>query len=158
MFNEVVMELIILWWYWLIFGMLLILAEMLVPSFTLLWFGLAGLCIAVLLFFMPDLAFSLQLLFWALASIVFTLLWFKYFKPTMIDRTTAGVSKEAVTGETGMVIKAPQNQIRGVVRFSIPLLGSDEWEFICQDGCDVGDRVEVTDVSGNTLIVKTKKS
>jgi membrane protein implicated in regulation of membrane protease activity len=152
------MELIILWWYWLIFGMLLILAEMLVPSFTLLWFGLSGLCIAVLLLFLPGLAFSLQLLFWALASIVFTLLWFKYFKPTMIDRTTAGVSKEAVTGETGMVIKAPQDQIRGIVRFPIPLLGSDEWEFICQDGCDVGDRVEVTDVSGNTLIVKTKKT
>jgi membrane protein implicated in regulation of membrane protease activity len=152
------MELIILWWYWLIFGMLLILAEMLVPSFTLLWFGLSGLCIAVLLLFLPGLAFSLQLLFWALASIVFTLLWFKYFKPTMIDRTTAGVSKEAVTGETGMVIKAPQDQIRGIVRFSIPLLGSDEWEFICQDDCDVGDRVEVTDVSGNTLIVKTKKT
>jgi len=152
------MELQILWWYWLIFGMLLILAEMLVPSFTLFWFGLAGLAVAVLLVFLPDLAFSLQLLLWALGSIVFTLLWFKYFKPTMIDRTKAGVSKEAVTGETGMVIKPPQNETRGLVRFSIPVLGADEWEFICQEDCNVGDRVEVTDVSGNTLIVKLKNS
>ena len=152
------MELQILWWYWLIFGMLLILAEMLVPSFTLFWFGLAGLGIAGLLIFLPDLAFSLQLLFWALGSIVFTVLWFRYFKPTMIDRTKAGVSKEAVIGETGMVIKPPQNELRGIVRFSIPVLGADAWEFICQKDCNVGDRIEVTDVSGNTLIVKPKKS
>ncbi len=154
--NEVVMELIIVWWYWLVFGMLLILAEMLIPSFTLFWFGLAGLLIAVLLIFLPDLAFSMQLLFWTLASIVFTVLWFKYFKPTMIDRTKSGVSKEAVTGETGIVIKPPQNELRGIVRFSLPLLSADEWEFICQDDCHVGDRVEVIDVSGNTLIVKLK--
>lgn len=152
------MALVILWWYWFIFGMLLILAELLIPSFTLFWFGLAGLCVSVLLIFFPDLAFSLQLLVWALASIVFTILWFKYFKPTMIDRTKAGVSKEAVTGETGIVIKSPQDDIRGIVRFSIPLLGSDEWEFICQDECNVGDRVEVIDVSGNTLVVAFKHS
>ena len=152
------MELQILWWYWLIFGMLLILAEMLIPSFTLFWFGLAGLGVAGLLIFLPDLAFSLQLLFWALGSILFTVLWFKYFKPTMIDRTKAGVSKEAVTGETGMVIKPPQDETRGLVRFSIPVLGADEWEFICQEDCNVGDRIEVTDVSGNTLIVKLKNS
>ncbi len=74
----------------------------------------------------------------------------------MTDRTKAGISREAVTGETGIVTRAPQDEIRGVVRFSMPLLGADEWEFICHDGCSVGDRVEVTDVSGNTLIVRPK--
>ena len=120
------------------------------------WFGLAALLVGLLLLVMPWLELSLQLLIWAIASIVFTVLWFKYFKPTMIDRTKAGVSKEAVTGETGFVIKVPQDEIRGIVRFSMPLLGSDEWEFICKDTCQVGDRVKVVDVSGNTLIVSTK--
>jgi len=96
-------------------------------------------------------------LIWAAASIAFTVLWFKFFKPTMIDRTKAGVSREAVTGETGTVIKAPQDDIRGIVRFSMPLLGSDEWEFICREDCSVGDRVEVIDVSGNTLVVHVKQ-
>jgi membrane protein implicated in regulation of membrane protease activity len=150
------MDLSILWYHWLILGMLLMLGEMLVPSFTLFWFGLAALLVGLLLLIMPGLELSLQLLIWAIASIVFTVLWFKYFKPTMIDRTKAGVSKEAVTGETGFVIKVPQDEIRGIVRFSMPLLGSDEWEFICEDTCQVGDRVKVVDVSGNTLIVTTK--
>jgi membrane protein implicated in regulation of membrane protease activity len=151
------MDLAILWYHWLILGMLLMLGEMLVPSFTLFWFGLAALLIGLLLLILPDLALSLQLLVWAAASIVFTILWFKFFKPTMIDRTKAGVSREAVTGETGIVIKVPQDDIRGIVRFSMPLLGSDEWEFICRGDCSVGDRVEVVDLSGNTLVVRVKK-
>lgn len=150
------MTMTILWYYWLILGMLLILSEMLVPSFTLLWFGLAALLTGLLLLLVPDLDLSYQLLVWALSSIGFTVLWFKYFKPTMIDKTKAGISREAVTGETGLVIKAPRDDTRGVVRFPMPLLGSDEWEFICSTPCSVGDRVEVVDVSGNTLVVSTR--
>jgi len=150
------MTITILWYHWLILGMLLLLGEMLLPSFTLLWFGLAGLLVSILLFIVPDLSLSLQLLIWAFSSIVLTILWFKYFKPTMTDKTKARISKEAVIGETGIVIKVPQDDIRGTVRFSMPLLGSDEWEFICHQTCKVGDRVEVADVSGNTLIVRVK--
>ena len=146
----------ILWYHWLILGMLLILGEMLLPSFTLLWFGLAALLTGLLLLLLPSIGLSIQLLFWAMASIGFTVLWFKFFKPTMIDKTKAGISKEAVTGETGLVIRAPYDDVRGIVRFSMPLLGADEWEFICNQECKVGDRVEVVDVTGNTLIVTTK--
>jgi inner membrane protein len=150
------MSVTILWWYWLIFGMILILGELVIPSFTLFWFGLAALLLGSVLFFVPQLSLNLQLIGWTLGSIVFTILWFKYFKPTMVDRTKAGISREAVTGQTGIVIRAPQHGLRGIVRFSLPLLGADEWEFISSNSCQVGDRVEVSDVSGNTLIVNKK--
>ncbi|MCG6931178.1 MAG: NfeD family protein [Desulfofustis sp.] len=150
------MSITILWYHWLILGLLLMLGEMLVPSFTLFWFGLAALAVSVLLLAVPELGLTPQLLVWAGASIVFTVLWFKFFKPTMTDKTRAGISKEAVVGETGIVIRVPQDEVRGTVRFPIPLLGSDEWEFICRQECRVGDRVEVLDVSGNTLIVQPR--
>lgn len=150
------MSITILWYHWLILGLLLMLGEMLVPSFTLFWFGLAALAVSVLLLAVPGLALTPQLLVWAGASIVFTVLWFKFFKPTMTDKTRAGISKEAVVGETGIVIRVPQDEVRGTVRFPMPLLGSDEWEFICRQECRVGDRVEVLDVSGNTLIVQPR--
>ncbi len=146
----------LLWWHWLVFGMLLMLAEIFVPSFTIFWFGLAGLVVAVLLWLVPELAISLQVAGWAVASIGFTLAWFRFFKPTMTDRTKAGLSREAVVGETGQVIRGPQEGRRGVVRFSLPLLGDDEWEFISGDEVAVGDRVVVVDVSGNTLVVSKK--
>jgi membrane protein implicated in regulation of membrane protease activity len=72
----------------------------------------------------------------------------------MADRTKAGISREAIIGESGRVIKAPFDDTRGVVRFATPLLGSDEWSFICEEEVALGDRVVVKEVSGNTLIVE----
>ncbi len=146
----------ITWWYWLVLAMLLIAAEMVVPSFTLFWFGLSAALVSLILYLVPSMSPSIQIICWALGSIGFTALWFIYFKPTMIDRTKAGISKEAVIGETGIVIKIPQDSVRGMVRFALPLLGADEWEFICSEECHIGDRVEVVDISGNTLVVRLK--
>jgi membrane protein implicated in regulation of membrane protease activity len=71
----------------------------------------------------------------------------------MIDRTNAGIAQEAIAGEMGMVIKAPSEASRGHVRFTTPILGDDEWEFICSDPVNIGDRVMIKEVSGNTLVV-----
>ena len=145
-----------LWWYWVAFGMVLVLAEIFLVSFTIFWFGLSAIVVGLLLWFAPEVAFSWQLLGWALFSIAFAVLWFRYFKPTMRDRTKAGISREAVQGETGLVIRLAQENQRGLVRFSMPLLGDDEWEFFCSDPLSIGDRVIVVDVSGNTLVVRKK--
>ena len=136
--------------------MLLIIAELFIPSFTIFWFGLGALIVALMLWLLPDASFSWQLFVWAIASIVFTILWFKFFKPLMTDRTKAGISREAALGESGQVIKIPQGDRRGVVRFATPLLGTDEWPFICEQEVASGDRVFVKDISGNTLIVEKR--
>ncbi len=39
------------------------------------------------------------------------------------------------------------------MRFTTPLLGADEWEFICDQTLSLGDRVFVKEFSGNTLVV-----
>jgi membrane protein implicated in regulation of membrane protease activity len=148
----------ILFWHWFVFGMVLIIAEIFIPSFTIFWFGLGAIIVGGLLFFFTDLSLSLQLFIWAVASCLFTLLWFKYLKPLMTDRTNAGISREAVLGESGQVIKAPSEGKHGIARFTTPLLGSDEWPFICEDAVNPGDRIVVKDISGNTLIVKKQIS
>jgi membrane protein implicated in regulation of membrane protease activity len=150
------MQIKVLYWYWLVFGMLLMIAELFIPSFTIFWFGLGALIVALILWLLPELSLSWQLFIWAIASIVFTLLWFTFFKPLMTDRTKAGISREAVIGESGRVIRVPQESRRGVVRFATPLLGDDEWPFICEQTVASGDRVFVKDFSGNTLIVEKR--
>jgi membrane protein implicated in regulation of membrane protease activity len=123
---------------------------------TILWFGIAAFVIGGLLLLFSDLELTWQLFIWALLSGWLTFLWFQYFKPLMADRTKAGISREAMVGETGHVISAPGVGRRGVIRFSKPLLGSDEWPFICDQAVSPGDRVVVRDISGNTLIVEKK--
>jgi hypothetical protein len=134
--------------------MLLIIAELFIPSFTIFWFGLGGLVVAGLMLLFSGIGFAWQLFIWAIASCMFTFLWFKFIRPKMADRTKAGISREAAIGETGQVIREPSRERRGIVRFATPLLGSEEWPFICETDVELGDRVAVTDISGNALIVK----
>lgn len=143
-----------LYWHWLIIGIVLALAEIFLASFTLLWFGLGALVVGLVLAVFPGMSFEIQLLLWILSSGGFAIFWFRYFRPKMIDKTKAGIAREAVIGESGTVIKTPvEGGSRGVVRFTTPILGDDEWEFICEQPVALGDRVHIKDFSGNSLIV-----
>ena len=64
------------------------------------------------------------------------------------------MSRESLLGEIGQVLRVPNGEQRGKVRFPAPVLGSDEWLIISQEDLDIGDRVSVIDLSGNALIVK----
>lgn len=141
-------------WYWLVFGMLLILLELVVPSFTLIWFGFGALMVALLLWLCGNLALSWQLFAWTLSSILMTVFWFRVCKPRMTNKTTAGIPLEAVLGESGLVVQLPLADKRGIAKFTTPVLGAEKWPFICEQPVGVGDRVTVINVSGNTLIVK----
>jgi membrane protein implicated in regulation of membrane protease activity len=143
-------------WHWLVFGMLLMIAEIFAASFFIFWFGLGALIVAAVLWAHPTLGLSTQLLLWALTSAVFAFLWFRFIRPRMTDRTRAGIAREAIIGESGQVIKAPAGTTRGVVRFAMPLLGAEEWPFLCEQTVAIGDRVFVKDISGNTLIVEKR--
>jgi len=147
----------LLYWHWLIFGMLLTMLEILLPSFTALWFGIGALLVGLLLLAFPEMAVGWQIFIWAIASGVATWSWFKFLKPKSGDRTKAGLALEAIVGESGQVISVPLEKKRGVLRFSTPILGAEEWPFICDEQVSLGDRLIVNDVSGNTLLVRKRK-
>lgn len=146
----------ILYWYWVLFGLLLIGLEMVLPTFLTLWFGVGALLVGAVLFIWPDLSLSWQLGIWLVDSTIMVLVWFKFIQPQMKDRTKAGMGREALLGETGIVITVPRDEKRGRLRFPTPILGDDEWEIICQDEINEGDRVIVIELSGNALVVNKK--
>ncbi len=150
------MEFNLYYWHWLIFGAALIICEIFIPSFTIFWFGLAGVLVSLCLFVMPGMAIQWQLLLWGLFSTFFAIFWFRYMKPRMTDNTKAGIAREAVIGESGLVIREPLAGTRGAVRFATPLFGAEEWPFLCDEDVAVGERVFVADISGNTLIVSKR--
>lgn len=147
------MELEIIWWQWVVLGIGLIILEIFLPSFISLWFGLGAIIVGMIAWLFPTLGVSWEILLWIAASSFFVLTWFRYFKPRMTDRTSAGISREAAIGESGRVVKAPAGDGRGTVRFSLPILGEDEWSFICEGEVSAGDRVVIKDFSGNDLVV-----
>lgn len=145
----------ILWWHWLSFGLVLISAELFIPSFTIIWFGIGACLVGLFLYLFPGASFTIQLFVWTAASSVLTFLWFRLLKPKMVDKTTAGMSREAILGEVGMVVKSNASPLeRGRVRFTLPVLGAEEWDYTCADLLQPGDHVRVSGIDGHVLKVE----
>ena len=145
-------------WHWLVLGFVLLIIEMFVPTFASLWFGGAAIIVAALAWLLP-ISVSMQIIIWLVLSAIFLLAWFKFIKPLSVDRTKAGLGGSIIIGETGMIIVAPQLNRAGVVRFSVPIVGAAEW--MCRTSGEqvaVGDRVIVTDIVGNELIVSSMQA
>ena len=145
-------------WHWLVLGFVLLIIEMFVPTFASLWFGGAAIIVAALAWLLP-ISVSMQIIIWLVLSAIFLLAWFKFIKPLSVDRTKAGLGGSVIIGETGMIIVAPHLERAGVVRFSVPIVGAAEW--MCRTSGEqvaVGDRVIVTDIVGNELIVSSMQA
>ena len=144
-------------WHWLVLGFLLMIAEMFITTFACLWFGAAAIIVAALSWLLP-ISLLWQVLIWLALSVAFMFAWVKYIKPLSVDRTKAGLGGSVIIGETGMIVVKPQLDKLGRVRFSVPIVGADEW--VCRshdEDIEVGDRVVVTDIIGNELVVERPK-
>lgn len=145
-------------WHWLVLGFILLIIEMFVPTFASLWFGAAAIIVAALNWLLP-ISISVQIMVWLVLSAVFLVVWFKFVKPLSVDRTKAGLGGSVIVGETGMIVVQPLPDRAGVVRFSVPIVGAAEW--MCRttgETIAVGERVVVTDIVGNELVVSSMKS
>ncbi|SPX81058.1 NfeD family protein [Moraxella ovis] len=140
-------------WYWLVFGVILVIAEMFVPTFFMLWFGAAAIIVA-LLSWLLGLSVTVSVLLWLVLSVLFCALWFKFIQPHIKNRTKAGLGGATIIGEIGIIIE-PTDGTRGKIRFNIPQLGSSEW--MCRTHDDeviaVGERAVVKRIVGNELFV-----
>ncbi len=140
------------WWHWIVGGIALILAELAIPSFFVVWFGLGALLVGLLLVLAPDLSSTAQLAVWTLASLAMVALWFKVFKPSL-HKTRIGMAEGEAVGEIGLLVGAIAPFERGRVRFQRPVLGSEEWACLADDSIAAGERVRVVGVEGSYLKV-----
>lgn len=141
-------------WHWFVLGIVLMISELIIPAFAALWFGIAAILVGVVYWLFPSMSLAFQLILWMILSILSTFLWFKYIRPLSVDKTKAGLSREATLGQVGMVIETNLHHEQIKVRFPIPVLGSDEWQCRSLSPVAVGDRVRVVDILGNDLVVK----
>jgi membrane protein implicated in regulation of membrane protease activity len=137
---------------WAVLGFLLILAELLVPAFVLIWFGLGALLLAACVYVLAGLSLTMQLLLWTLFSVGLTGLWFGYLRPQSF-KSSAGLSDAEAVGEIGLLISPVAPYQRGRVRFQKPMLGAEVWDCIADQSLPAGRRVRVRKVEGSLLKV-----
>jgi len=141
-------------WYWFLIGILLLGLELVAPAFVALCFGLGAIVIGILVWLFPSWSVAGQLLTWSIMSALAAFLMFRYVKPIK-GKPLQQLSREAVIGQVGILTKIPEEGVSGVVRFSLPVLGADEWLCRSEESLMLGQRVQVVEILGNELVVKT---
>ncbi len=142
----------LLWWHWVVLGIALVLLELAVPMFFLVWFGAGAIVVGVTVAVIPSMPLAGQVLLWIACSVAFIFLWFRVFRPGA-HKTLAGTSAGEAIGEVGLVAREVVPYGRGQVRFQKPLMGDDVWEVIADEPLKVGERVRVLSIEGNLLKV-----
>ena len=138
------------YWHWLVFGVLLMALEVFVPAMLVMWFGFGAIVTGLLLWFIPDMGLSWQLLIFAVVSGVSVLGWRKSrFReenissdsPDLNNRLHSHIGKEYVLTEA--IING-----RGTMR-----VGDTAWRVTGED-LPSGTRVRVTGVDGVLFTVE----
>jgi inner membrane protein len=141
------------WWHWIVLGFALVIAELAVPAFFIIWFGLGALLVGLALLVLPDIGLTAQVAMWVVASLGMVVAWFRVFRRDD-HKTRIGQSDGDTIGEIGLMAKAAAPFERGRVRFQKPLLGSEEWECVVDEAIAAGERVRVVSVEGSFLKVQ----
>lgn len=139
----------VLWWHWIVLGILLLGAEVLSGTFLML--GLAIAAIAVGLFdWMFELAFVAELFIWAFLSTAVIVAWKRYWRQNDVTDSGQSLSGLDVLGTVTEAIVPPA---RGRVLFDAPVLGSSEWPAKADAGIEEGARVRIAEVDGQLMRV-----
>jgi len=143
----------LLWWHWIVLGLILSVSEIFMPLFIILWFGLAAIIVGVI-----DLGFGTlfitEFFIWIVLSVVFLILWFQFFKPKTVSKSGQSDFK---LGTKGIVTQKIEPHKRGKVRFDAPVLGSSEWIAISDKEIEVGKPIYIVDINGQLLKVNTEE-
>ncbi len=140
-------------WIWAILGLMLLGAEMLTGTFYVLWFGIAALLVALLLWLLPDLSLAWQLLLFSSLSLGALAIWRAYYKQHSPD-LKIGQSQGDEIGRVGVVVEEVGPLRNGRIQFSQGLMGSREWVAVADENIPAGKQATVIAVEGNSLRVK----
>ncbi len=139
------------WQVWVILGLVLGLAEMLLPGFFLLWFGVGALLASLLAYLGVPRGAQIGVF---LASSILLLISSRTIFKSVLLRSPQGVPTniEALLGRTGMVLKA----IEGSLQPGSVKLGGEVWSAVSDDETHIakGAKVQVLEIVGNKARVK----
>lgn len=137
-------------WHWLVFGLLLLVAEIFVFGAVLMWFGFAAILVGVLAFFIPALIWMPSIIVWAALSLLLVFGWQQYRKKNPAKDTAPTINRrgEQIVGRHFTLMK-------DIVNGSGELHVDDtRWKIISHHDLPAGSKVKVVAVEGTSLRVE----
>jgi hypothetical protein len=138
-------------WIWAVLGILLLSAEIMITgTLYTLWFSISALCVAVLLWLLPETSYAVQFTVFAVLSLGSLAIWRRYYKKTDINYRVGQAQGEEI-GRVGIVTEATSATQNGTIRFTQGLMGSKKWVAVSDEPIEVGSNATVVAVEGNSL-------
>jgi membrane protein implicated in regulation of membrane protease activity len=140
------------YWHWFALGAVLLIVEILTPTFFFIWFGIAAVLVGVLHLAVPGTSWQTSLTVFGALSIVSTVVWHAAYKKNGGPSPDSDLNQRArrYLGRRAVVAEAFRNG-RGSI-----LLDDTRWQALSEGGGDLdpGAAVEIVGADGATLRVR----
>jgi len=137
-------------WHWWILAVVLVIVEMLAPTFFALWMAVAAFITGVALFFMPEMQWEYQVFIFAVFSIFSIIAWRSYYSrnPIATDEPLLNRRGEQYVGRV-ITLKEPIIDGQGKVR-----VDDSTWKIEGED-CPVGTKIKI--ISVNNVVFNVER-
>ena len=140
----------VLWWHWIVFGILLLILEMSTGTFFILGLGVAAIIVGVLDTLLGT-SFTAELGIWMVLSVLAIAAWFKWFRePPVTDSGQSNYRLDTL----GTVLEEIHPHARGKVTFDSPVLGNTSWHATSKVDLDKNTRVKIIEINGQLIEVE----
>ncbi len=140
----------LLWWHWVVFGLILITTEIFLGTFLMLGLGVAAMLVGATDNLL-SLSLEMELALWIILSLISIVLWFKYLKDNSIEYS--GQSNYSLTTQ-GVVEETIEANGRGKVKFDTPVLGNTIWHATSKEEISAGSRIKIVEIKGQLIVVE----
>ncbi len=142
----------LLYWHWIVLGLLLLVLEMLAPGAIIMWFGVGALIVGGIIYLLPDLPWEWQIFIFALLSLSSVFLWKKITKDSKDDNTESGTLNQRGKALVGRRVPLKEAIVNGIGRVQID---DTFWRVV---GNDLSEGELVTVISSDGATLKVNKS
>ena len=139
----------ITFWHWLIFGILLVVLEVLAPGVIFLWMGIAAMVTGVMFYFIPGMEWEYQFILFAILSIVSVGGYRLYVRKHPVVDEQPALNRRGQQ-YVGRILTVTSDIEDGTGKASVD---DSQWVVNGAD-CSAGSKVKVTEVNGTTLHVE----
>ncbi len=140
----------VLWWHWIVLGVMLLIVEMSIGTFFMLGLGVAAIVVGIIDVQMGT-SFTVELSIWMVLSLLAIAAWFKWFREDPI--TESGQSNYRLD-TLGSVQDEIRPHSRGKVKFDTPVLGNTVWHATSKVDIDENTRVKIVQINGQLIEVE----
>ncbi len=136
-------------WHWWILAVVLVIIEILLPSFFALWLAIAAALTGFILLLFPGLGWEWQLLIFALFSVISIVAWRRYYQKHPI-KTDEPLLNRRGEGYVGRELTLSQPIVDGIGKIR---LDDSTWKVQGPD-CPAGSRVKITGLNNVVFTVE----